>query len=74
VEQAQGRNQELAAPLRNAADLAEHRLTYQHIKALRVFSGIGYIESSSLVLHVDVRHVGPNTTNGTPQRPTTWPY
>ena len=58
----------------NAADLAEHRLTYQRVKALRVFSGIGYIESSSLVLHVDVRHVGPNTTNGTPQTPTTWPY
>jgi GH25 family lysozyme M1 (1,4-beta-N-acetylmuramidase) len=40
------------------------------IARLGVFSGIGYDGRSKLVRHVDVRHVGPNTTGGTPSRPT----
>jgi zinc D-Ala-D-Ala carboxypeptidase len=44
------------------------------VKNLQRFSGIGYQGSTGLVRHVDVRHVGPNTTGGTPQNPTIWRY
>ena len=37
---------------------------------LKVFSGIGHFAQNGLVRHVDVRHVGPNTTGGTKARPT----
>lgn len=40
------------------------------IVALGVFSGVGVDGRSGLVRHVDVRHVGPNFTGGTPQHPT----
>lgn len=40
------------------------------IVALHVFSGIGVDGRTGQVRHVDVRHVGPNFTGGTPQRPT----
>jgi zinc D-Ala-D-Ala carboxypeptidase len=43
------------------------------VKALRRFSGIG-IDSSGKVRHVDVRHLGPNTTGGTIDDPTIWRY
>ena len=56
----------------NAADL-EPRLTVAQVRALRAFSGIGYAPGG-LVRHVDVRHKGPNTTGGTPRRPTVWRY
>jgi GH25 family lysozyme M1 (1,4-beta-N-acetylmuramidase) len=57
----------------NAADVpfALHRV---QVRALRVFSGIGYQEGSDLVRHVDVRHRGPNTTGGTLANPTEWVY
>jgi GH25 family lysozyme M1 (1,4-beta-N-acetylmuramidase) len=49
-------------------------LSTEEVKALRVFSGIGYQQGSGLVRHVDVRHRGPNTTRGTLAAPTTWLY
>lgn len=55
-----------------AADL-EYKLHLKIVAAFRRFAGIG--TKSSLVRHVDVRHVsGNNTTGGTPERPTTWVY
>lgn len=45
------------------------------VARLRRFSGIGYVRSTGLVAHVDVRHLsGNNTTSGSPDRPTTWQY
>jgi peptidoglycan hydrolase-like protein with peptidoglycan-binding domain len=44
------------------------------VKGLQWFSGIGIQKASGLVRHVDVRHVGPNTTGGSPSRPTIWFY
>lgn len=44
------------------------------VKKLGVFSGLGIQKASGLVRHVDVRHVGPNTTGGSPTRPTIWFY
>jgi len=54
----------------NAIDPAETLPLYSEVAALKVFSGIGYFASNKLVRHVDVRHVGPNTTGGTKIRPT----
>jgi hypothetical protein len=42
-----------------AADI-EPALTFDDVRALRVFSGIGYDADTGLVRHVDVRHCGPN--------------
>jgi len=39
------------------------------IAKLKVFSGIG-THTDGRVRHLDVRHVGPNTTGGTKSRPT----
>lgn len=47
-----------------------------HVSAVRnlvVFSGIGY-QPSGLVTHVDVRHMGPNTTHSSVHHPMTWRY
>lgn len=44
------------------------------VKNLRLFSGIGIRRSDGIVVHVDVRHLGPNTTGGTPEHPTVWVY
>lgn len=44
------------------------------VKNLRLFSGIGVRRSDGKVVHVDVRHAGPNTTGGTPDNPTAWYY
>ena len=56
-----------------AADLANPSLTVREVAALGVFSGIGY-SPNGLVRHVDVRHVGVNTTGGSPRNPTIWRY
>jgi GH25 family lysozyme M1 (1,4-beta-N-acetylmuramidase) len=54
----------------NAMDPTEPLSTVQEVAALKVFSGIGHSPGSDRVRHVDVRHVGPNTTPGaTPSRP-----
>lgn len=53
----------------NAADVPP-ALTVARVRELRVFSGIGYDSSSGRVRHVDVRHVGPDTTGGTVANPT----
>lgn len=57
----------------NAVDLAP-RLPLAKVVALGRFSGIGYQSQTGLVRHVDVRHKGPNTTNGTVTDPTIWVY
>lgn len=57
----------------NAADVSGI-LTSTAVKSLRQFSGIGIRRADSRVLHVDVRHLGPNTTNGSPAAPTIWFY
>jgi peptidoglycan hydrolase-like protein with peptidoglycan-binding domain len=44
------------------------------VQNLGLFSGIGYRARDGLVVHVDVRHVGPNTTGGSPSAPTVWQY
>jgi predicted chitinase len=44
------------------------------VRRLRRFSGIGIQRGTGLVRHVDVRHVGPNTTGGTAHDPTIWFY
>lgn len=59
-----------------AADV-DLRATLEDVKALRVFSGIGWqrVSGRDLIRHVDVRHVsGHNATGGTPAHPTTWRY
>ena len=53
----------------NAADVPP-ALSVDRVRALRVFSGIGFDPASGLVRHVDVRHRGPNATGGTPANPT----
>jgi GH25 family lysozyme M1 (1,4-beta-N-acetylmuramidase) len=54
----------------NAIDPTEPLSTVQEVAALKVFSGIGHSPGSDRVRHVDVRHVGPNTTPGaSPERP-----
>lgn len=54
----------------NAIDPTENLPHFNEVAALKVFSGIGHFADSGLVRHVDVRHVGPNTTGGTKARPT----
>lgn len=44
------------------------------VQNLRLFCGIGYRARDSLVVHVDVRHAGINTTGGSPAAPTVWRY
>ena len=54
----------------NAMDPTVPLSTVQEVAALKVFSGIGHSPGSDRVRHVDVRHVGPNTTPGaSPARP-----
>jgi zinc D-Ala-D-Ala carboxypeptidase len=57
----------------NAADIPAVMPTAK-VAALGIFSGIGYQHQTGLVRHVDVRHVGPNTTGGTLANPTEWVY
>lgn len=57
----------------NAADFAVKRITFEQVKALGVFSGIG-VSADGLVRHVDCRHLGANLTGGSPTNPTRWNY
>jgi zinc D-Ala-D-Ala carboxypeptidase len=57
----------------NAADLDPVK-PVAPVKQLQRFSGIGYQGATGLVRHVDVRHIGPNTTGGTVRDPTIWRY
>lgn len=57
----------------NASDIPGH-LNVSQVRQLKAFSGIGYNERSGLVVHVDVRHVGPNTTAASIGNPTVWKY
>jgi uncharacterized protein YcbK (DUF882 family) len=59
-----------------AADV-DLRAELDAVRALGVFSGIGYqvLGGRRLVRHVDVRHAGPhNWTSSTPARPALWRY
>lgn len=54
----------------NAIDPTVTLPHFSEVAKLGVFSGIGYFKQTGLVRHVDVRHVGPNTTPGaSPRRP-----
>jgi lysozyme len=57
----------------NGADIPR-KATVAEVKALQCFSGIGYDSDDGLVRHVDVRHLGPNTTGGSVASPTIWVY
>jgi hypothetical protein len=57
----------------NAADIAPVK-TVAEVKRLGRFSGIGYQGASGLVRHVDVRHVGPNSTGDSVADPAIWVY
>lgn len=51
------------------------KVPMRSVASLRRFSGIGYVHTSGLAAHVDVRHLsGNNTTGGTPDVPTFWQY
>jgi GH25 family lysozyme M1 (1,4-beta-N-acetylmuramidase) len=54
----------------NAIDPSATLPHYTEVAKLGVFSGIGYYKQNGLVRHVDVRHVGPNTTRSTKTKPT----
>lgn len=60
----------------NAVDLRFLRRPVKHTELddLKVFSGIGYRRSDGVVLHADVRHMGPNTTKSSIHRPARWIY
>lgn len=61
----------------NALDVPVYAVSLAQVKALGVFSGIGLYDAPGgkrVPRHVDVRHIGPNTTNGTVSSPTTWDY
>jgi GH25 family lysozyme M1 (1,4-beta-N-acetylmuramidase) len=53
----------------NAIDPTVPLSTVAEVAALKVFSGIGHSPGSDRVRHLDVRHVGPNTTNSSKSRP-----
>jgi hypothetical protein len=55
----------------NAADV-DPTLKLGEVKRLKRFSGIGVVKSSGKVIHMDVRHRGPNTSGGTIHNPTVW--
>lgn len=57
----------------NAADVPQV-LDADEVAALGAFSGIGIVRATGMVAHVDVRHLGPNTTGGSIGDPTTWFY
>lgn len=60
----------------NAVDLRFLRknIHFTELAGLNVFSGIGYKGQTGVVLHADVRHVGPNTTNASTKKPALWVY
>lgn len=49
-------------------------LPLELVLKVKRFSGIGVDRSSGKVRHVDVRHVGPNTTGSSIERPARWFY
>jgi GH25 family lysozyme M1 (1,4-beta-N-acetylmuramidase) len=53
----------------NAMDPTTPLSTVAEVAALKAFSGIGHSPGSDKVRHLDVRHVGPNTTGSTKARP-----
>ena len=59
-----------------AADLSRRlNLKLNDVKALRIFSGIGYLEKTKRVTHVDVRHtVGRSKRGFGVNNPQTWKY
>lgn len=57
----------------NGSDL-QPKATLNAVRNMKKFSGIGVQKATGLVRHVDVRHVGPNTTGGTLTNPTVWYY
>jgi lysozyme len=57
----------------NAADVDPVK-PRSEVARIRRFSGIGFEGSTERVRHVDVRHVGPNTTGNTVENPAQWPY
>jgi zinc D-Ala-D-Ala carboxypeptidase len=57
----------------NASDIPG-AVSIAAMKNMKLFSGIGYRQRDGRVVHVDVRHMGPNTTGGTPDHPTVWRY
>lgn len=57
----------------NVADIPE-ALSQAEVVALGVFSGIGVVFDTDMVVHVDCRHEGPNPTGGSPDSPTIWFY
>ena len=57
------------------------RVTFTVVKGMGIFSGIGIQQSSKLVTHVDIRHLGPKNSLGTdgktkasPTNPAVWFY
>lgn len=54
-----------------AADI-EPAMALDAVRALRVFSGIGYDADTGLVHHVDVRHCGPDPGGASVARPVVW--
>ena len=63
-----------------AVDLAP-RATFNEVYALQLFSGIGVMRTTSNVVHLDIRHLGPENTLGrdkktkaTPHNPAVWSY
>lgn len=59
----------------NASDIpASLGVKVPAVKRLGAFSGIGIKKATGVVLHLDVRHLGPNTTGGSVTNPTIWYY
>lgn len=59
----------------NAIDpIFRREVSVAEARRVGAFSGIGYNGGTGGVRHLDVRHVGPNTTGGSPRNPTTWIY
>lgn len=57
----------------NAIDPGK-KLPLAQVKAVQRFSGIGIARADGTVRHIDVRHLGPNTTGGSVVNPTIWFY
>lgn len=57
----------------NAIDIEPFCL-YSTVRSANAWSGIGVVVSTGRVAHVDMRHLGPNTTGASPTNPTVWGY
>ena len=60
----------------NAVDLIGCGLTVVEVRSLRCFSGIGFVQATGEVVHVDVRHTDPahNVTRSTVANAAVWAY